>query len=259
MSFPKRNMSYRADNITSARLRRAFTLIELLLVISIIAMLTSIIAPSLIAAKEKARSVVCLGTLHSISTGMNTYHTLNKQRFWPYRLANPRKPGMRCYWWGTDDDPGDAAASPVMEGFAGMLGLLWCPSLPWGSYTPQGSYVSEPTTTYGYNAYYLDPSLNGRKTKRLDDITNPAYLFVFNDAAMFWTVAGKDILQNSTYLEPVSGNWVQQPTTHFRHNGRTNALTADGHAWSYDTEGWQLDTRRNLGFVGTQNYPHYAQ
>ena len=239
--------------------RGAFTLIELLVVIAIISMLSSILAPSLVSARAAARSAICLSNLHSVSAGMNIYHHNNNQTFWPYRQDNWPTPGKRCYWWGTDDDPVNAEASPFMESFGSTLGLLQCPSMPWGSYTPQGWYVSEPTTTYGYNAYFLDPALNGQTCKRLPDVREPTTLFVFNDAAMFWTIAGKDILQNSTYLEPVSGNWVQQPTSHFRHNGKTNALTADGHAASYGPEGWKLDTKHNLGFVGKKNYPHYAQ
>ncbi len=243
----------------AATQRKAFTLIELLVVIAIISILSSVLAPSLISARAAAQSAICLNNLDSVGVGMNIYHHENDQKFWPYRLDNWPKPGKRCYWWGTDDDPVNAEASPFMEAFGSELGLLQCPSMLWGSYIPQGWYVSEPTTTYGYNAFFLDPALNGTTCKRLGDVREPTKLFVFNDAAMFWTVGGRDILQNSTYLEPVSGNWVQQPTSHFRHNGKTNALTADGHAASYGTEGWTLDEKHNLGFVGKQNYPHYAQ
>ena len=243
----------------TATRRGAFTLLELLVVIAIIAILASILAPSLVDARATAQSTICLSNLHGVSRGMKFYHHDNNQRFWPYRLDNWPGPGERSYWWGTDADPVNAEASPFMESLGGELGLLHCPSLPWGTYTPQGWYVSEPTTTYGYNAYSLDPALNGQTCKSLSDVREPTKLFVLNDAAMFWTVAGKDIVQNSTYLEPVTGNWVQQPTSHFRHNGKTNALTADGQAGSYGLEGWDLDPTHKLGFVGTRNYPHYAQ
>ena len=243
----------------TATRRGAFTLLELLVVIAIIAILASILAPSLVDARATAQSTICLSNLHGVSRGMKFYHHDNNQRFWPYRLDNWPGPGERCYWWGTDADPVKAEASPFMECLGGELRLLQCPSLPWGAYTPQGWFVSEPTTTYGYNGYFLDPSLNGQTCKLLADVKEPAKLFVLNDSAMFWTVAGKDIVQNSTYLEPVTGNWVQQPTSHFRHNGKTNALTADGQAGSYGLEGWDLDPTHKLGFVGTRNYPHYAQ
>ena len=105
----------------------------------------------------------------------------------------------------------------------------------------------------------LDPGLDGQNTTSLGDIESTSGLFVFNDAAMSWRMGGRSLFQNSTYLEPVTGNWVQQPTSHFRHNGKTNALTADGHAGSYEPRGWVPDAVHSLGFVGEKNSPHYAQ
>jgi len=239
--------------------RLAFTLIELLVVISIISLLTSILLPSLSAAREMARAVTCLSNLHSLGAAMGLYQTDNNDYFWPYRLNDRPAPGQWSYWWGSDADPVDPAASPFMNYCGDNLAYLWCPSMKWGTYIPQGWYVSEPTTTYGYNAYYLDPDLHGKKSKNAADIPKPSKLFVFNDSAMRWRVGGRWIFQNSTYLEPVSGNWTQQPTSHFRHRGRTNALCADGHAEACGTDDWKLDPSYNLGFVGMENDPHYAQ
>ena len=52
---------------------RAFTLVELLVVVSIIALLISILLPSLRTAREGAKAVVCGATLHDFSNGLNTY------------------------------------------------------------------------------------------------------------------------------------------------------------------------------------------
>ena len=51
----------------------AFTLIELLTVIGIIAILTAIMMPALSKARESARRVACRGNLHGIGLGFRMY------------------------------------------------------------------------------------------------------------------------------------------------------------------------------------------
>lgn len=67
-------------NFVSCDGKRAFTLIELLVVISIIALLMSVLLPSLRKARSNAKRVVCSSNLKQIGIGMRLYGADNKER-----------------------------------------------------------------------------------------------------------------------------------------------------------------------------------
>jgi prepilin-type N-terminal cleavage/methylation domain-containing protein len=90
-----------------ARTSVAFTLIELLVVVAIIALLISILLPSLAGAREQAKRGVCLSNLKSIGNGVGIYSSEDSKEqpipihqnmvrslasvnsnFWMYRLVN---------------------------------------------------------------------------------------------------------------------------------------------------------------------------
>jgi prepilin-type N-terminal cleavage/methylation domain-containing protein len=59
--------------------RRAFTLVELLVVIAIIAILAALLLPALSAAKAKARQAACLNNIKQLQTAWLLYADENGQ------------------------------------------------------------------------------------------------------------------------------------------------------------------------------------
>jgi len=65
----------------SGNRRRAFTLVELLVVIGIIAMLIAILLPTLGRARQQARTAVCASNLHQLNVAYRNYLETNQGRF----------------------------------------------------------------------------------------------------------------------------------------------------------------------------------
>src|SRR5436190_11055829 len=72
------------------RLRRAFTLVELLVVIGIIAVLISVLLPALKMAREQALSAQCLANLRQCGQALYMYANQNKGFFPQMQLQEPQ-------------------------------------------------------------------------------------------------------------------------------------------------------------------------
>src|SRR5512138_796168 len=88
--------------LMKARVRRAFSLVELLTVIGIIALLISILMPALGRAREIARRTVCLANLRGIVQGCVTYAEGAKGHFpsWGQKKAGFNAIGDAWDWDG---------------------------------------------------------------------------------------------------------------------------------------------------------------
>src|SRR5215471_18192017 len=97
---------WRPDMSRQTRVARAFTLVELLVVIGIIALLISILLPALSKAREAANRTKCLSNVRQIAIAIVAYTQDNKSWF-PFLGVNKignNSPQEDWIWWRQDKD-----------------------------------------------------------------------------------------------------------------------------------------------------------
>jgi prepilin-type N-terminal cleavage/methylation domain-containing protein/prepilin-type processing-associated H-X9-DG protein len=115
----------------SRKAKKGFTLVELLVVIGIIALLISILLPSLSKAREQAKRVQCASNVRQFCTTMIMYAQNNKGTFFEGGNAN----GQWDYTGNTTKKPKDLhqlhpAARDVLVEYGLPRAMFFCPSNP---------------------------------------------------------------------------------------------------------------------------------
>jgi len=229
--------------------RRAFTLVELLVVIAVVAILASLLLPALSASKAAVRRVQCVDNLRQLGLAAQMYWDDNDD--FTFRYLNGATNGGRLYWFGwlkpgaegdREFDPTQAALHPYLP--AG--GVEICPSLDYGSagykYKARGAAHG-----YGYN-FYL-----GQSSIKISSVSSPDDTVLLADAAQvndFQAPASPDnpMLEEFYYVDADDG--AGYPNAHFRHQRRANVLFCDVHVDREEPVAGSLDARLPGQWVG---------
>ncbi len=237
-------------------MRKAFTLVELLVVIGIIALLISILLPALSKANQSAKSVKCLSNLRQMVIAANLYGNDNQGYYPPSQW--PDASGVTYFW---DFVLLDGKHSP---------GLLWsgranvkvqqCPSYDGSSNT---GAINDPYTGYNYNTSYIGRGFGEviQTPAKMVQVRQPEATIIFGDGQ--W-LKGANKYMRSPLPSPSENSFTFAPNSNlkaagtqgYRHMKKTNAAFCDGHAETLDFPKFNLglsSVAKGTGFISEDN------
>lgn len=224
--------------------KRGFTLIELIVVISIMAILVGIILPLLAGAKAVARTAECLSNSRTVALVMQMYAQDDKQGFYPTAQMPMNAPFELSWVYLTQ---------PYVE----SLLAYQCPS---DLSTNWSKPMMPRRTSYGISAYFTPnhPPYNGI---RADEVMQASETIIAAELIeqemmdhfmpMYWgnPPAVMNMMMQNTQWDAAT----QLPKTivHTRHLGNSNYVFVDGHA---STEAFGETWQQVAGNVPARNW-----
>ena len=225
----------------------AFTLIELLVVISVIALLIAILLPTLRAARDSARAVICSSNLRQLGMVLPMYANDHDDQLppglvgvltsgnWQYFIA----PYLRLdqpYLFGRDYLP-----CPVEVGSYNGQFITWH---SWGGVGSYGvNYAGNGSKPFGYWRTEDGPK-NGQGSKRITDVTGREFLaadatlpYIESPGWVSFKIDSDGDGDLDTFRDWILGPWLYNQFEP-RHSRTANMLFVDGSVQQPTLQDW---------------------
>ncbi len=214
--------------------KKAFTLVELLVVLAIIALLMGILIPALGSARSQCKAVVCKNNLYQLVLANTGYAIENEGRFVLAAVDGATGEENNQRWHGVRVDsssPFDWRKSPLVSYIVGD-DVKQCPQR-----VNFRKGFEDGCGGYGYNMRYIgsriwggETSENYKKSARNFEVASSAQTVMFADCAMAKADGGTPYYLEYSFAEPPRNEWgYYWPSIHFRHRDKANVGWVDGH------------------------------
>src|SRR5688500_15654585 len=208
--------------------RCAFTLLELLLAVVIIAVLAGLVVAAVQKATQTGHATACASNLRQLALANLTFAAEHEGQ---YVQAHERTNTVRWHGVRKSDGSFDGTRGPLAPYLGAEARVKRCPTFA-DALSGVDSFENS-TGGYGYNAAYIGGTpANTFAAERIVNVPHPARTVMFADTAFARTRG----IQEYAYCEPYQ--WTDAigrlrgplvPSVHFRHHGRANVAWCDGH------------------------------
>ena len=207
----------------------AFTLVELLVVIGVIAVLIAILLPALSKARASARSLQCLSNLRQLGQATAMYVAQSKG-YLPYPTTTLGEPLL---WYNALDPFLQEQEANNRTGVAANRNYKrWKQCEVYNSFDGPKGAGSQDTTTEFSRTYKMNSHLRHNNPSRPARITlikrSSEFVYIGDGLSMDFTGPVESQWENGQFSMEV--NRVTEANPALRHNGGANILFVDGHA-----------------------------